>query len=104
MPKRTLADCFMQPEVTVKMTGYEVETDNGTEYLPGDVVERMTPGGPTCDDVAMYVEGEPQSVRTVHGYFARLSAPGYMDCTPWHFYTNKREAVRETVADALGED
>lgn len=40
---------------------------------------------------------DPSTVRRVPGlhYAARYSADGYMDCTEWHYGTNKRELIRE---------
>lgn len=35
-------------------------------------------------------------------YAARYSAPGYMDCTDWHYGKNKRELMRE-LRDMYGD-
>ena len=42
--------------------------------------------------------------RLVRGYGVRLSASGYMDCTPWEVYTNKREALARARELERGED
>ena len=100
---------FMQQQITNKQRGWLVETGYcGTFAVPGDVV-----GVPSClrtdfaiddwptrnllaDRLADYVEGSvdasTDSITVVHGYFARMSAPGYMDCTEWTFHKTVREA------------
>ncbi len=43
-------------------------------------------------------------IETITGWFARLSAPGYMDCTEWQGpYDSKDEAIAALV-DTYGED
>ena len=82
---------FMPP--TIESTSYwEVETENGTDFVPCDVWD--------CDDVwddandclrpsvvesiANYVEGSDiQSMQRQTGFIGRLSAPGYLDATDW---------------------
>lgn len=98
---------FMQPEITVKQLGWQVETrDAGTCFVPGDVApipEWLKPGvqidqdtGPfqlLLDHVSDYCEGTRiESIEVCQGYFARLSAPGYLDCTEWCCYSTIREA------------
>ena len=79
-----------------------METNQGTEFLsvfdtgldvpnsdsltPENVVE-------TCTDIAQYCEGEPQSWENVEGYGARLSAPGYLDCTEWTVFDTPEKAI-----------
>ena len=58
------------------------------------MVER--PGGEFANyegQIRLYVEGTIQSWENIQGYGARLSAPGYLDCTEW--------AVFDTVEEAL---
>lgn len=84
---------FMEPEV-IKGRGWEVETSDGTFYVPGMVLEEKA-----SKRTLMQYAPEPISPRaTVHrwrevtGYFARLSAPGYLDATDWEFFRTAREA------------
>lgn len=67
---------FMEPQIEF-MSAYLVETNIGTECVPEDV----------CDDptkLEPYLEGSRiESVDRKEGWFGRLSAPGYMDCTEW---------------------
>lgn len=81
------------------MSGWEIETRFGTEYLPGDVhpvpawlrkgITVRESDGPVfselVSDLQQYAEGPIEAVTKVRGYFGRYSAPGYMDCTSWMF-------------------
>jgi hypothetical protein len=109
----------MQPEITTKQRGWSVETsDAGTCFVPGDVlsvpswlVDNATfiNGADSAleqlvydalrDELADYVEGRTlESISVCRGYFARLSAPGYLDCTEWCCYSTIKEA-REALRD-----
>jgi len=76
---------FMGPEaIFTKML--HVETSAGTMVFPSNLV----PATPTAADVRDYCEGEPFVYSTGdldcerhEGWYARLSAPGYLDCTDW---------------------
>jgi hypothetical protein len=79
----------MKPEI-YEGDFYVVETSHGTWYVPDDCVGNM------IDDVMefeSYVEGIPQSYEKIHGFGARLSASGYMDCTEWCVLDTEEEAV-----------
>lgn len=104
---------FMQQQITEKMDGWEVETENGTSFVPDDVVsvpgrlrfgaivERM---GVTADEVTVfdllasrlsdYVDGHGiwRIEAITDRYFARMSAPGYLDCTDWAAFKTLAEA------------
>lgn len=81
---------FMRPTVD-QFNAWIVETTHGSEIIPADLV----PSGETLalDDAREYCEGEPRESDDAPGtadaeyvrgrYFARLSAPGYMDSTEW---------------------
>ena len=57
-------------------TFWQVETDCGTESVPAGICD--------ASGLADYLEGEQlEPAESVTGFFARLSAPGYMDRTPW---------------------
>ena len=99
---------FMDPEI-YKTTGTEIETDWGTCYVPSDVMtpptERIDDDSPDfaewCKVAGDYCEGGPSRIRSLApcaGWFARMSAAGYLDCTEWCCYQTKREAL-----DALSE-
>jgi len=82
---------FMQPQ-SVKMTCYHVETSHGTEIIPADLVG----SSPDLLAFADYCEGEPEEFTRESGWYARLSAPGYMDCTSW---TGPHSSEREALGD-----
>ena len=99
----------MQNDITEKMLGWRVEThDAGTCFVPEHVVavpaylaqgvELARADDPDVFEllaarVKDYVEGrEILSLEVCKGYFARLSAPGYLDCTEWSCYKTLREA------------
>lgn len=82
---------FMQPNI-YKGRAYIVETTYGTEVVPwklvGNVKEMLY-----LED---FLEGTPyedQIFVIKEGYLARLSAPGYMDCTEWSFHDTEEEAL-----------
>lgn len=75
---------FMEPQVTGKTKWYQVDTDNGIVSYPADNF--------TTTDVALENDVEDEDVNTVVGYGARMSAPGYLDCTEWVVFDTAEEA------------
>lgn len=49
-------------------------------------------------------KGDVADVETVTGWFARLSAPGYMDCTEWSGPFATEEEAREHLIEMYGDD
>jgi hypothetical protein len=104
---------FMQL-VAEKMTVYCVETDAGTYNVPEDVLsgdDFDARGRVRRDRIVRYTEGsQVYSVRKRKGWFAHLSAPGYMDQGPWDgpYKTERKalDAVKQVyeVDDYLEED
>lgn len=97
----------MQNEITGKQYGWSIDTKQGTFHIPSDVhpVPEYLVAGKQIDagDVVFdslvgilqqYCDEEIISVEVIFGYFARLSAPGYLDCTDWTCYATKGEAIR----------
>jgi hypothetical protein len=80
---------FMQKQVTVKQSWWQVETSIGTEIVPADLVSQEPADSSAFED---YCEGQVQSWELIQGYGARLSAPGYMDCTEWTVFDSPEEA------------
>jgi hypothetical protein len=76
---------------------WEVESsDGGTYVVPASLVGDINPSNP--DDLATfcdYIEGAPESAERRTAWGARLSAPGYMDCTPWTLHETEAAARRE---------
>lgn len=98
---------FMTPDID-ECDYWEVETDQGTSYVPVDVVgvrSDMGVGYYIDDDEASaeereflvalsdYTDDRPQSAELKHGWLARLSAAGYMDCTEWTAFATEQEAI-----------
>jgi hypothetical protein len=104
---------FMEPQIE-QGQWYEIDTDNGTEFIPADLLNKadgLTIGqsadmaDPSWETVAdlihPYCVGNPQSIKLITGWGARLSAPGYMDCTEWAVFETEQEA-RDYLRDELG--
>jgi hypothetical protein len=98
---------FMKPEI-YEGDAYEVETSNGTEIVPADLVGHIgLKAGESIDDddprfadavesMHDYLEGSNATEITMkHGWLGRYQAPGYMDATEWSIYDSKEEAEKE---------
>ena len=123
---------FMQPEITYDLF-LVIETRDGDTVLPADaglsadfIGSVIRPN--LAHGIATYGEENPdeafedlsdalqpylethapiQSIHAKHAWGARLSAPGYMDCTEWSLYDTAeeaREALAEETADDEGEE
>jgi len=90
----------MQPEITEKQYWYVIDGPHGTEYVPCEMVpyhDVFTFGNrsPIPDALRPYCENaEAYSITRIYGYGVRLTMPGFLDCTDWTVYTNKREAIK----------
>jgi hypothetical protein len=107
---------FMQKQITRKQNWLRVETAQGTEFIDSAslclfVRNSDCPSQPLTEDersstikkIQPYTEGTPQSWENIQGYGARLSAPGYLDCTPWDVFDTAEEAEKY-LQDTYGED
>lgn len=94
---------FMQKQVTVKCVWIEVETTQGTEWIDGtgfNIRDSQTETHPLShkqresiiSQLSDYCEGKILEWKTIKGHGARLSAPGYMDCTEWTVFETEQEA------------
>jgi hypothetical protein len=101
---------FLQKQITNEQRWLRVETTQGTEFLPVDLVGDL-PGSQfladgvteeNSSDVQAYCEGKVQSWENIKGYGARLSAPGYLDCTEWAVFDTQGEA--EKYLDEMFDD
>lgn len=88
---------FMQPQVE-HGRWYVIDGPAGTECVPADLVG-VAPTGtratlfPVPAPLRDYCENrECWSVELRDGWGARLSAPGYLDCTPWSVFDTRAEA------------
>ena len=80
---------FMVPVVEFG-AWYVVEcADGGSDIVPADLI-----GNPpaTAEALADYVDSAPVTWERVQRWGARLSAPGYMDCTHWSLFDTEAEA------------
>ena len=79
----------------------------GIDAIPFDVVFSNTSKKtlhPTFNDVREYTENkEAWSIEIRDGYGARLSAPGYMDCTSWTVYDTE-DAAKVALEEMYGEE
>jgi hypothetical protein len=100
---------FMQRQIVGPAEWLQIETTSGTFFVPLDLFthienwdgESETPAD--YADVQTYCEGKPQSWEVITGFGARLSAPGYMDCTEWAVFETEKEAS-EYLDDMYPED
>lgn len=96
---------FMQRQITRFQNWLRVETTHGMEFVSVAetslfVRDSVTQTHPMTDaerqetvaKIRTYTTGEPQSWENVTGYGARLSAPGYLDCTEWSVFDTEEEA------------
>jgi hypothetical protein len=113
---------FMEREITDKIAWFEIDGNSGTDYVPASVV-----GYPRmhrlCLDATVesqdfprlftllesYVKDYTENTRItgitlIEGYGARLSAPGYLDCTGWVVFDTKEEAEEYLEDNYLDED
>ena len=77
------------------------------EWVHDDYNERrdaMEAGTLRCDECSTGT-ADPETFRRVPSkqYAGRYSAPGYLDCTDFHFRSNRRELVRE-LRDMYGDE
>jgi hypothetical protein len=103
---------FMEPQITDKERWAEVDTNCGTEFIP---LEQLGITLPDCDTTTNwteactellrdYLEGSRVfSVQEREGYGARLSAPGYLDCTEWAVFDTEQEA-RDYLDETYGDE
>ena len=106
----------MQPQVTRLQSWLRVETTHGTEWADSAslslfVRDSETKTHPmseqeradTVKKIQPYTEGTPLSWENVKGFGARLSAPGYLDCTEWTVFDTENEA-REYLAESYSDE
>ena len=69
-----------------------IETSNGTVAIQLDLIGKTL--HPTAKEISRFIEGEFLSCSIVDGYGARLSMPGYLDCTEWTVFPSEEQAYR----------
>lgn len=79
---------FMQRQVEFGSWHLVETVRDGTESIPADLFDGTVKGAE-----GFFGPGNVLSVDTVTGWGCRLSAPGYMDCTPWDVFDTEQEAI-----------
>lgn len=79
---------FMQPEI-VKDLFFLLDNGDGEEYWTNC---------PVGDE-----DGKINSIDEQGGYFARLSASGYLDCTDWSGPFDSQDDAAQHLIDTFGE-
>src|SRR5437899_5889620 len=92
---------FMRRQITIKCSWYRVETTAGTFFVESDVIGKQEPADSLAFD--SNVEGNVLSWELIQGYGARLSAPGYLDCTDRTVFDTPEEAEKY-LEDMYGDD
>lgn len=86
---------FMQNQI-IKDRAYQVETTYGTEIVPFHVAGSIALGHGVIHlaELQGYCEGKVKHAQVLPmGYVYRLSAPGYLDCTPWGYASTEPMAI-----------
>lgn len=106
-----MRNAFMRPHLYRKgalysadcsKCGQTVYAHEWTSDDPNSERDAMQSGTLRCPDCGGTVDPETFYEATRPHYAARYSANGYLDCTSWHYGTNKRRLLRE-LRDLYGE-
>ena len=88
---------------------YEIDGPMGIDVVPADNAEDLNPSefdasGPIPLALRDYCENTQfWTIERKHGWLARYSAPGYMDCTPW-VVGKTRERAEGYAREYYGDD
>ena len=97
---------FMRPDIYLGYA-YLVETTSGTEIVPADVARVPKNAATPVPYLRDYLEGYPLpdvSPSLTFGHFARLSAPGFMDCTEWSGPYDSAADAEAALSEMYGSD
>ncbi len=93
----------MQPQVFLGFY-YEVQAGDGETWIvPCEVAGRTDriASGALQAYVEPTIDNPDEEVSSAAGWLARMSAPGFLDCTEWSVHTSEEEA-REYLAEFYG--
>lgn len=96
---------FMQHQIE-HFSAYLCETTHGTEIVPCSLFTCT----PETEDIAEFLEGELVTdedgamFEPVIGWYARLSAPGYLDCTDWSGPFTTADEAKLYLTEMYGDD
>ncbi len=94
---------FMEPEITKYQKWAELAGPAGVTWIPLDCFNGpLDNTGEHCTESGVHESGMYE-FGIVEGYGARMSAPGYTDCTEWTVFESPEEAA-EYLAETLGEE
>lgn len=90
----------MEKQITELLNWLLVDTSEGTYFVPTDLVE----GAESREQILeiLGIQSEVYEMDIISGYGARLSMPGYLDCTEWTVHPSHMEAqlyLQETYED-----
>lgn len=83
------------------------ETKAGTFAFPAELIgveEERDLEEDELADCKPYLESEAIEARVSFGWFARLSAPGYLDATEWSGPFDSEEDARDHMEDMYGDE
>ena len=104
---------FMRP-IADHFAAYHVETNEGTIVVPVDVCGDLDHAGATFNGTIVIVRetdanvaqladyipsGKVYGIERREGWYARLSAPGYLDCTEWDGPHGSEESAIASVCE-----
>lgn len=103
---------FMRPAVYHGAV-YLIDGPNGVDLVPADVAScSVEPGQTLTEDddgfsaalraLADYCESGATEIECRVLFYGRYSAPGYMDCTDWHWADTEAELL-EVLHDMYGD-
>lgn len=90
---------FMQPETYHGHFQLIRNTSDGDILTPEEYAEHRG-----NEEAAEAYGVDSEDVETVFGWSARLSAPGYLDCTDWIGVFETEEAALEALAEMYPDD
>ena len=82
----------MQPQIEYG-EWWAIDSNEGMDWYPASLFGK--------DEVCSFYD-KVFSIEKVRGYGARLSAPGYLDCTDWTVFSTQKDAeefLKETYLD-----
>lgn len=87
--RRDIIDGFMCADITEETSWLKLDGSSGIVYALFEDV----PAKNRLFDFADFYAGSLEDHEMVKGYGARLSAPGYLDCTSWAVFDTEQEAI-----------
>lgn len=93
---------FMKPEI-YRGGYFKVNTSAGTEIVPADGVAMTVHVTALLTSLIGRPDDPAELITAREGWLARMSAPGYLDCTDWTAHPSK-SAAEQYLVEAYGPD